>query len=72
MSNTIKVPHTINFLAEINIDKVPASLLPILIKMSESELTDMVKQTTTQAIKYLELVEQSNEGGGWAILHLAD
>lgn len=72
MSNTIKVPHTIQFLAEIDIDKVPANLLPLLLSLSEEQLTDMIKDTTLHAIEHAQLIEQSNEGYNWAYLSLAE
>lgn len=73
MSNIIKVPHTITFLAEINIDKTPAGLLPTLIKLSETELTEMVKQTTLHAINYFDIVAKCNEGSeGWATLSISE
>lgn len=72
MSNTIKVPHSIQFMAEINIDKVPAVLLPRLLALSESQLTQMIKETTLNAIDHVELIDHSNEGGTWARLSLAE
>lgn len=73
MSNVIRVPHTINFMAEINIDKVEASLLPTLISLSPEELTDMVKQTTIHALGFTKFIEDVNEGSaGFARLTLAE
>lgn len=72
MSNTIKVPHTITFLAEINLDKLPANLLPALISLTEEQLTAMVKETTLHAINHVKLIQEVNEGGGWAFLSLAE
>lgn len=72
MSNIISIPHTVTFLAEINIDKVPANLLPALISLSEEQLTAMVKETTVHALHTLEFAEQANEGGGWAFVSIAE
>jgi hypothetical protein len=72
MSNIIKVPHTVTFLAEINIDKLPANLLPALIALTEEQLTAMVQETTVHALKTLDFVKQANDGGGWAFVSLAE
>ena len=72
MSNTIKIPHTVTFLAEINIDTVPANLIPALLNLSESELTEMVKATTIHALNHLEFTTQANDGGSWATISIAE
>lgn len=72
MSNVIKVPHTVTFLAEINLDKIPANLLPALISLNEEQLIAMVKETTVSALETTNSIEAINEGGGWAFLSIAE
>jgi hypothetical protein len=73
MSNVIKVPHTIQFIAEINIDKIEASLLPALIALSEADLTEMVKQTTIHALDVTNFISDVNRGSsGFAKLTIAE
>jgi len=72
MSNIIKVPHTVKFLAEINLDTIPANLLPALINLSESELTAMVHDTTVHALNVVDFVSKANENGGWAFVSIAE
>jgi hypothetical protein len=66
MENVIKVPHTVVFEALINVDKVPANLLPALIALSESELTEMCKGATLASIEVANLLTIANEGNSWA------
>jgi hypothetical protein len=66
MSNVIRVPHTVVFEALINVDKVPASILPALIALSESELTEMCKGATLASIQVADLLRVANEGNSWA------
>lgn len=71
MSNIIKVPHTVTFLAEINLDTIPTHLIPALVSLSEEALTSMCKEATVAAIEKVKLVEVANEGAaGWAYLTL--
>jgi hypothetical protein len=73
MSNTIKVPHTVKFMAEINLDTIPAHLVPALISMSEEALTEMCKEATMSAIDTAKLLNVANDGAsGWAYLKLAE
>lgn len=72
MSNIIKVPHTVTFLAEINLDTIPANLVPALINLSESDLQAMVKDTTVHALNALHFAKQANEGGSWATISIAE
>lgn len=73
MSNIIKVPHTVTFLAEINTDTIPANLLPALLAMPEEHLIDMCKMATLEAIKVTGLIEKANENAsGWAQVSLAE
>ena len=72
MSNTIKVPHTVTFMAEINIDTVPANLLPALINLSESALHDMIQETTVHALKATQFADTVNAGNSWATVYIAE
>lgn len=66
MSNVIRVPHTVVFEAIINVDKVPSNLLPALIALSESELTEMCKGATLHALEIADVLTVANEGNSWA------
>jgi hypothetical protein len=60
-------------MAEINIDKVEAKLLPTLISLSEAELTEMVKQTTIHALGVTNFIADVNEGSaGFARLTIVE
>jgi hypothetical protein len=73
MSNVIKVPHTVNFIAEINLDKIEANLIAPLLALSEEDLVAMCKQATLATIGHVKLVEVANEGSaGWAHVSLAE
>jgi hypothetical protein len=73
MSNVIKVPHTVNFIAEINLDKIEANLIAPLLALSEEDLVAMCKQATLATIDHVKLVEVANEGSaGWAHVSLAE
>ena len=43
MSNLMKVPHTVVFEAVIDLDKIPANLLPALIALDETAIQQMCK-----------------------------
>jgi hypothetical protein len=66
MSNTIKVPHTVTFEAIINIDTVPASILPALLACSEETLMQMCKEATVHALAMSNVLPLANEGNSWA------
>jgi hypothetical protein len=73
MSNVIKVPHSINFIAEINLDKIESHLIRPLLSLSEEELVDMCKQATLATMQHVNLVGVANEGSaGWAQVSLAE
>lgn len=73
MSNIITVPHTVKFMAEINLDTIPAHLVPALVSLSEEALTNMVKESTVAAIGIADLLGVANDGAaGWAYLRLAE
>ena len=66
MSNTIKVPHTILFEAIIDVDKVPAHLLPALLACSEKDLLEMCKGATLHALAEADVLTIANENNSWA------
>jgi 16S rRNA U516 pseudouridylate synthase RsuA-like enzyme len=66
MSNIMKVPHTIVFEALIDIDKVPASLLPALISLNEEMLIQMCKGATLAALNESNTLKVANENNTWA------
>jgi 16S rRNA U516 pseudouridylate synthase RsuA-like enzyme len=66
MSNIMKVPHTIVFEALIDIDKVPASLLPALISLNEEMLIQMCKGATLAALIESNTLKVANENNTWA------
>jgi len=66
MSNLMKVPHTVEFEAVIDLDKVPASLLPRLIALDTYSVTEMCKQATLFALAESKVLEVANENNSWA------
>jgi hypothetical protein len=66
MSNLIKVPHTVVFEAIIDLDKIPANLLPRLIALSETDLLTMCKEATVNAISESKFLQIANENNSWA------
>jgi len=66
MSNLIKVPHTIVFEAIIDLDKIPASLLPALIALDETTLKQMCKEATLHALGMSNVLPLANEKNSWA------
>lgn len=71
MSNIMKVEHAVKFIAEINLDKVPANLLPALLSLSESDLQEMCLGATLNAIETTSMLEIANENNSWAEVKLA-
>ena len=72
MSNLMKVPHTVVFEAIIDLDKVPANLLPTLIKLDKEAITEMCKGATVHALAMSNTLEVANTGNYWAELTLAE
>jgi hypothetical protein len=72
MSNLMKVPHTVVFEAIIDLDKIPASLLPTLIALDTEAITAMCKGATVHALSLSNTLEVANTGNYWAELTLAD
>ena len=66
MSNLIKVPHTIVFEALINLDTIPANLLPRLIALNETQLTEMCKEATLHALGMSNVLPLANDNNTWA------
>jgi hypothetical protein len=60
MSNLIKVPHTITFEAIINLDTIPANLLPRLIALDEKTMTEMCKEATLHALAQSNVLKTAN------------
>jgi hypothetical protein len=66
MSNLIKVPHSVVFEAIIDLDKIPANLLPALLKLNETDLLAMCKDATVNAISESQFLKIANENNTWA------
>ena len=66
MSNLMKVPHTVLFEAVIDLDKIPANLLPALISLSETDLLKMCKEATLHALAESKVLAIANENNTWA------
>ena len=62
----MKVPHTVVFEAIIDLDKIPASLLPRLIALSETDLLKMCKEATLHALAESKVLQIANENNTWA------
>ena len=62
----MKVPHTVVFEAVIDLDKIPANLLPALISLSETDLLKMCKQATLHALAESKVLQIANENNTWA------
>ena len=66
MSNLMKVPHTVVFEAVIDLDKIPANLLPALLKLTETDLLKMCKEATLHALAESKVLQIANENNTWA------
>jgi len=66
MSNLIKVPHSVVFESIIDLDKIPANLLPALLKLNETDLLTMCKEATVSAISESKFLQIANENNTWA------
>jgi hypothetical protein len=64
----MKVPHTVVFEAILDLDKIPANLLPRLIAMSETEIAEMCKGATLHALGMSNVLPLANENNTWAEL----
>jgi hypothetical protein len=72
MTNLMKVPHTVTFEAIIDLDKIPASLLPILIALDETAIQEMCKGATLNALSLSNTLEVANTDNYWAELTVKD
>lgn len=66
MSNLMKVPHTVEFEAVIDLDKIPASILPRLLTMDTSLIQEMCKGATVHALGMSNVLPLANENNTWA------
>ena len=62
----MKVPHTVVFEAVIDLDKIPANLLPALLKLTETDLLKMCKEATLHALAESKVLQIANENNTWA------
>jgi hypothetical protein len=62
----MKVPHTVEFEAVIDLDKIPANLLPRLIAMDSYSVTKMCKEATLHALAEANVLQVANENNTWA------
>ena len=72
MSNLMKVPHTVVFEAIIDLDKIPANMLPTLIALPENAIQEMCKGATLNALSLSNTLEVANTGNYWAELTVKD
>jgi hypothetical protein len=68
----MKVPHTVTFEAIIDLDKIPASLLPTLIALDETTIQQMCKGATLNALSLSNTLEVANTDNYWAELTVKD
>jgi hypothetical protein len=66
MKNEIRVPHTVVFEAIINLDTIPANLLPALIALDKETMTQMCKEATLHALGASNVLQTANEFNTWA------
>ena len=62
----MKVPHTVVFEAIIDLDKVPANVLPALISLSQNEIVEMCKGATLHALGMSNVLPLANTNNTWA------
>jgi hypothetical protein len=62
----MKVPHTVEFEAIIDLDKIPANLLPALIALDTYSVTKMCKEATLHALGMSNVLPLANENNTWA------
>jgi len=72
MTNLMKIPHTVTFEAIIDLDKIPASLLPTLIALDENAIQQMCKGATLNALSLSNTLEVANTDNYWAELTIKD
>jgi hypothetical protein len=62
----MKVPHAVVFEAIIDLDKIPANLLPALIALDKSSIEQMCKEATLHALNESNVLKTANEFNTWA------
>jgi hypothetical protein len=62
----MKVPHAVIFEAIIDLDKIPAKLLPALIALDEKSIQQMCKEATLHALGMSNTLTLANENNTWA------
>ena len=62
----MKVPHTVEFEAVIDLDKIPANLLPRLLAISKEDSIKMCKGATLHALAESNVLQFANENNSWA------
>ncbi len=72
MTNLMKVPYTVVFEAIIDLDKIEAHLLPALIALTESQVTEMCKGATLHALQIADVLTVANTGNSWAELTIKE
>jgi hypothetical protein len=60
------VPHTVTFEAVIDLDKIPANLLPALLALDTYSVTKMCKEATLHALGLSNVLPLANENNTWA------
>ena len=71
MTNLMKIPHTVVFEAIIDLDKIPANLLPALISLDKETITQMCKEATLHALGMSNVLPLANENNTWAEVTIA-
>ncbi len=70
MTNVMTIPHTVEFIATIDLDKIEARLLPALLSLSDEELTKMCAEATHSALAIADVLTVANTGNSWAELSI--
>lgn len=71
MSNIMTVPHTVEFVATIDLDKIDSDLLPALLSLSEEDLQKMCSEATHSALDIAKVLDVANTGYSWAELSIS-
>ena len=62
----MKVPHTVEFEAIIDLDKIPANLLPAILALDTYSVTKMCKEATLHALGMSNVLPLANDNNTWA------
>ena len=62
----MKIPHTVEFEAIIDLDKIPANMLTRLLAMDSYSIAEMCKGATVHAIGMSNVIPLANENNTWA------